>query len=133
MTILTGHEIESVRLGKIRNTNTSDDKRRELLDNVRKKMSAATQARRLMCGAVGTLEKKIPGIVPGHAYGILGYDTKTDLVMVWNPWGNNRKAKGSPGLEYGYFMQDGKFLVPLTELVQFMHIEIETDRPRLGK
>ena len=79
-------------------------------------------------GKGGGKAKDWPPHMPhGHAFAILGYDERTDLVHVWNPWGNNVTPKGADGLKNGYKTQTGQFFVPLKEFVEiFNKINFET-------
>ena len=71
--------------------------------------------------------KKTPSITPDHAYAILGFDSNTDLVHVWNPHGNNFTPKGPDGLQNGYVTKRGAFDIPLKDLIQiFTYVSIET-------
>ena len=74
-------------------------------------------------------DKKLP-VPHGHAYGVVSYDPARHLVRVFNPWGNNRKPNGLPGLENGYATDHGFFEVPVSEFVQiFSSVEYETEAP----
>jgi hypothetical protein len=62
--------------------------------------------------------KTPPEMADGHAYAILGYDAKEDTVHIWNPWGNNHKPNGPPGLANGYVTEDGHFHMPMRDLLR---------------
>ncbi len=69
-------------------------------------------------GPAGAGVKYPPGIVSRHAYAVIGYEPRTQVVTVMNPWGNRFTPRGPPGLEHGYPTQAGVFRVPLDEFVQ---------------
>jgi hypothetical protein len=75
--------------------------------------------------------KKLPkGIPHGHAFGVLGYDATRCIVQVFNPWGNEVKPAGPPGLEFGYPTHHGMFEVPVREFIQiFPSLHYETEKP----
>jgi len=83
---------------------------------LRAALTAATKENRLM--TCGTLKTTIPGLTPNHAYAILGYDSATDVIRVWNPHGDTREVKGEPGPKNGYPIRDGIFELPLTVFVK---------------
>jgi Calpain family cysteine protease len=117
--MLDGHQSRSIdlknsRLGTAR-----------LAETVRKDFIAAFREHLLVLA--GTDKKFAPGIVDDHEYAVLGYDKKTDLVSVWNPWSNNFTPKGPDGLRNGYTTKNGKFVIPLKDLVEnYGDITIET-------
>ena len=74
-----------------------------------------------------TLPKGIPH---GHALSVFGYDKDRRVVLVFNPWGNSRKATDPPGLVNGYPTTHGTFEVPLAEFVQiFWYFNCESKKP----
>ena len=86
------------------------------LGDLRRQLSVAVRENRLM--TCGTLKTTTPGLTPNHAYAVLGYDAKTDLVKLWNPHGGSFTPKGTSGLAKGYPMKDGVFQMPAAEWVQ---------------
>ena len=118
ISLLTGHESKSLMLNKVAN----NDEVHQLLVDVTKK-------KRLVC--VGKDDKKAPpGIVNNHLYAVLGYDAQARRVSIFNPWGNNFKPKGNPGIEHGFETEDGHFKVPLDQFQKVFHDVIyETDKP----
>jgi hypothetical protein len=82
-------------------------------------------------GVTGDKSIRLPrGIVHGHVYGVLGYNPATRMVMVFNPWGNQVRPKGPPGLANGYPTNHGIFQVPLSDFIQlFAGFTYESDRP----
>lgn len=126
--VLTGHRADSVRLSHIKTPKSSDDQA-AFVDSVRKRITEALAAKRLV-GAGTDKEPGVPGISPNHAYAILAYDAANDKVHMWNPHGNTFRPKGEPGKAAGYPTRAGKFDVPLGEFVTtFQRLFIETDRP----
>jgi hypothetical protein len=117
--ILDGHQTRKVELHNIRPGTPQ-------LAALRKDLNAAQREHRLV--KAGTpAGKKTPGITPGHAYAILGYDKETDLVRVWNPHGNNFTPKGPDGLQNGYTTKSGQFDIPLRDLLHiFRDVTFET-------
>ena len=62
-------------------------------------------------------------------YAILGM--RQGHVEIWNPWGYKYhfEPKGRPGRRQGYFVESGKFSVPMHDFVQiFGTVNIETDQ-----
>jgi Calpain family cysteine protease len=117
--ILDGYKVKSFPLEKIRTKAAQ-------LSELRREMISALNENRLV-KAETSEGKKTPGITPGHAYAILGYDKKADVCHVWNPHGNNFTPKGSDGLQNGYTTKRGEFDIPLKDLVQiFADVNIET-------
>ncbi len=119
--IFTGHDVQKIDLKEF-TPNSS-------LKTLRKKLDKAVSEQLLM--KTGTGGKKLPPGVPhGHAFAVLGYDKKTDLVQVWNPWRNNFTPDGPDGLKNGYTTKGGQFFVPIKEFVEiFSNINIETKIP----
>jgi len=99
-------------------------------DQLHKRFVELTGGRRLI--AVGT-EKDArvpPSISDSHAYAILGYDRKKRQVKIFNPWGNDFKPDGKPGLAKGYQTEHGLFFMPLSEFqTVFSYVYYETDKP----
>jgi hypothetical protein len=95
--------------------------RERLVDNVRRQ--------RLTCCAT-TRARTPPGIAQRHLYAVLDFDTRNDLVHVWNPWGNDVDPQGPPGIENGYRVRDGRFVVPLADFIRiFVSVIYQTERP----
>jgi hypothetical protein len=70
--------------------------------------------------AVGTVPKFPPNITLKHAYAVLAYDPKTDVVTFWNPHGQTFHPTGPAGLANGYPTEHGRFNVPMGELQMFV-------------
>lgn len=134
LSILTGHEIERASCSPFREKTTTDEEKQKALQEIRRQMVATQAAGRLICG--GTLKGKTaeghkpPGVRGPHAYAILGYDEKTDVVTLWDPHGDDFKPAGPAGIQHGYLRSEGRTQIPLTELVLwFGGFSFETDRP----
>lgn len=91
--MLTGHKAEKLMLAK-----SNQDQVHTLFQRV-------TQRRHLTCIGKGDAPK-IPGLVDGHIYAIMGYDPKGRHVNIFNPWGNNFTPKGDPGKSNGLSYQE---------------------------
>lgn len=139
LSILTGHEIQRASCAAFRDKKTTEEQKQKLLQDIRRQMTTTQAAGRLICG--GTLKGKTaaghkpPGVRGPHAYAILAYDAKTDLVTLWDPHGDDFKPDAEPaGIQHGYPRSQGRALIPLTELVQwFGGFSFETDRPLKGE
>jgi hypothetical protein len=117
--LITGHRFERFSCKPFKDATLSDSEKKDKLESLRKGLGMAVEDKRLICGGTPK-EVKVPGVTPNHAYAILNYDKKTDLVTFWNPHGQNFKPKGEPGLEFGYLVTKGKFQVPLKEAVTWI-------------
>ncbi|MEI8290233.1 MAG: C2 family cysteine protease [Verrucomicrobiota bacterium] len=118
---LDGQKASRINLSKRRGT--------EFADTIRKDIKLALHENRLVNAGTG---KKVttPHIVPTHAYAVLGFNSKTDLVRVWNPWGNNFTPEGSDGLRNGYTTKDGQFDIPMEDFLEiYQGLTIETRVP----
>jgi len=79
-------------------------------------------------------QAKVPGLGYDHAYAIIGYAPRTDLVSVWNPWRQNFTPKGPEGVEHGFVTEHGVFQVHLTTLYhQFSTVHLETIAPSVPR
>ena len=71
-----------------------------------------------------------PGIVGGHAYGVLGYAPAKKLVTIWNPWGDDWEPKGTPGIQNGYPRKGGVFTMPLQDFMAvFGGLDVQASAP----
>jgi hypothetical protein len=125
---ITGHKIQrfSCKFAKDEKHSASD--REHIMNQMRQYLTAAVKHHRPM--TCGTLSTTTPGITPNHAYAVLGYDRKTDRIVLWNPHGSNFTPKGPEGLEHGYARENGVFAMPLEHFVeQFAGVAVETDQP----
>jgi hypothetical protein len=72
-------------------------------------------------------------MVANHAYAVLGFNTDSAIVHVWNPHGDDFTPVGRPGIQAGYHVQDGHFFIPLYEFLQvFMALTYESGLPGRG-
>ena len=127
ISLLTGHK--AVQLDVLKHA--ADEKANKHLRDV---LIAGTKNRYLMsAGTPGHDHKLPPGIVSGHAYGVLGFDDAKDLVHLWNPWGNHFQPKKEPAsLENGYPVKDGYFDVPFADFVK-IYAYLDHETPELLK
>jgi hypothetical protein len=86
----------------------------------------AMQRNRLMAQAV-VPHTDPPGPLPGnHAYAVLGFDPRNDILTVWNPWGDNFQPMGPEGRQHGWPRRHGIFQIPLADFVHvFSSLDIE--------
>jgi hypothetical protein len=97
----------------------------------RDQLSANVRLRRLTCCGTTNAETP-PGIARTHLYAVLDFDSMTDVVHVWNPWGNYFEPQGPPGIANGYRVRDGRFSLPLSDFIRiFGQLIYETDRPAI--
>lgn len=121
---ITGHEIKRFSCKWAKDEKTAPAERDAKLAELRESLTAAVREQRLMtCGTVVTTT---PGLTPNHAYAILGFDSATDRLRLWNPHGGSFRPKGEAGLTHGYAMSDGIFEIPLLDFVnQFSGLAFE--------
>lgn len=92
---------------------------------LRENLITAFRKHRLV--VAGTDKKIVPGIPDEHEYAILAYNDKTEMLHIWNPWGDNFTPKGSDGLQNGYTRRNGEFDIPLRDFVKvYSEITFET-------
>jgi hypothetical protein len=125
ITLLTGHKVDSLDVLKHAKEPAATKKLRDV-------MIAEAKGRLLMgAGTPGEDHKLPPGVISGHCYAVLGFDSSKDIVHLWNPWGNNFQPKKEPvGLENGYPVKDGLFDVPFGDFIKiFGYFDYETHEP----
>lgn len=89
------------------------------LSVTREKMTKAFDNNKIVTASI---EKPILGskndlnLPDGHVYSVLGYDKKTDVVTVRNPWGSGEPTKDQKVLDG---TNDGVFKMPLAEFVKY--------------
>jgi hypothetical protein len=129
--LYSGHRTRSVNLRDPQKANaTIADLRREIPLLLEKgKLVAVSMGAHPPLG-----QAKVPNLGYKHAYAIMGFDPKTDQVIVWNPWGQNFVPKGPEGVVHGFAAEHGIFRIPLTTFYhQFSHVIMETnERMRVG-
>jgi len=65
-------------------------------------------------------------LIGNHCYAILAFDTETDILTVWNPWGNDFTPKGPSGPEFGFERRGGVFKISLDDFMKlFRYLAIE--------
>jgi len=128
---LTGHKITRFSFAFAKSTVTTEAEFAVKLTDLRRQLAEATQAKRLM--TCGTLKTTTPGLTPNHAYAVLGYDTASDSVRLWNPHGQNFHPANTEGVENGYATDEGIFQVPLDHFVrQFSGMAFEVTAEKAG-
>lgn len=126
--VLTGHEIVRFKCSTAADPKLSPADRQVKLDELRHLLISTSGRGHLM--TCGTTKPTTPGITPNHAYAVLGFDEKSDMIRLWNPHGGNFNPKGDPGRDHGWALVDGRFNLPLTDFVHvFAGVAFETDRP----
>jgi hypothetical protein len=123
--LYSGHRARSVALRHPRAATA-------IIADLRREIPLVLEKRMLIAVAMGTNppegQPKVPNLGYKHAYAILGFDRKTDLVTVWNPWGQNFVPKGPEGIEHGFAAQHGVFRIPLATLYhEFSRVFMETN------
>lgn len=133
ISLLTGHKASygPIRKGKGKELPPpAEHEAAEIQTRLNELLREAAGQHALVCA--GTSGGKLPpGVISDHDYAVLGYDSGSRTVTVWNPWGQNHPLKeGSPGLERGYEVKGGKFTVPLHDFVRiFEGVYYETRTP----
>ncbi len=124
--LLTGHEAASAPTGKWmrENPGQAETKLHDLLTTL-------TKERKLIAANTGKDDRPLPKHIPHrHAFGIFGYDAATRTVRLFNPWGNDVRPDGPPGLVNGYPTSNGVFEMPLRDFMRvFDGLHYETDKP----
>jgi Calpain family cysteine protease len=123
MTLYSGHKVKGIKLRDTRQANARlQEIRRELPITLAHGRMASVEMGDPPSGAA-----KVRGLGYHHAYAIMAFDSKSDRVSVWNPWGQNFKPKGPEGAENGFTTEHGIFQVPLATLYeQFSTVHLET-------
>jgi hypothetical protein len=127
MALFTGHKTAGAPMGRWfkQDPQSAVKKMDELLAKL-------TSEHRLMAVCTGGDKTKMlpKGIPHGHVLGVLEYNPASQMVRMFNPWGNHVKPAGPSGLVNGYPTQHGIFDVPLREFIQiFSGFSYETDTP----
>ena len=124
--VLTGHKATSAPSGKWLKENPAqaEAKLHDLLVKLAKE-------HKLMAAGTGKADRPLPKhIAHSHAFGIFGYDGRTRMLRMFNPWGNDVKPDDPPGLVNGYATHNGVFDVPLHDFLRiFNGVNYETDKP----
>ncbi len=136
MKLLTAHQIVTVTLKRTKKPHTEAEFT-ALQGQLHKILQVTVAEKALLC--CGTSAGQLPhGIISDHAYAIVGYDAASQTVHVWNPWGANYDVKLKPGLkpgmDYGYEVVKGNFVMPLHDFVRvFSDFHYETPIVPKGK
>ncbi len=70
-----------------------------------------------------------PGLPGNHAYAVLAFEPRTDVITLWNPHGGVFTPRGGSGPKFGYASRDGRFEMPLSEFRQlFEELSAESNR-----
>jgi len=105
----TGREVDIYKLGLNANR---DDVRRALIVLHNRKSLATT-----------LLLHKPPAKLPyDHVYAIMDFDSSTNTVTLWNPWGTSFTPNGPSGPEYGYERHKGIFYLTLDEFISYYSV-----------
>ncbi len=116
LAFITGREMYRVSCKFAKEKDLSQTDYDKHMAELRAALTSAVKEKRLM--TCGTLKTTIPGITPNHAYAILGFDSATDVIRLWNPHGDTKQVKAEPGPQNGYPITDGIFEMPLTVFVK---------------
>lgn len=118
---LTGHQTADYYFGKRGKPSTP-------IPQVREALKSALASGRLVEAFTWNVSKT--PLPPDHAFAVLGYDSATDTINLWNPWGDNFDPSGPAGPQNGYPRVNGKFQMPLADFVKiFAQLRAETDQP----
>lgn len=74
--------------------------------------------RRLMAEVL-LLHRPAAKLAWDHVYAVLGYDARSQVVVLWNPWGTDFQPSGPSGPANGYARVRGVFQIPFDEFVEF--------------
>lgn len=114
--LLTGHKGEYLQFRKDKAPPPSEAEAKTLMTKAHGVLDMVQEKHRV--AVAGTPNGKCPpGISDDHDYAILGFDGKKNEVHLWNPWGNTFEPKGAPGLQNGYPVKGGEFMMPLKDFV----------------
>ncbi|AWM37455.1 hypothetical protein GobsT_45790 [Gemmata obscuriglobus] len=116
--VVTGHPIERFSCKFAKEEKLSEKEFGAKLDDLRKKLTAAFAEKRLVTCGTASGGTRVPNVDGNHAYAVIGFDPKTDEIVLWNPHGQSFTPKGKPGMEYGYQTKNGQFRAPLPEFVK---------------
>ena len=132
---LTGHKVHRISFPKT--VTARAEEREKMLAEARAALVSAIAEHREITAGIDPPRAKtadLPKIPKGfgihHVYAIVNYDPKTDVVEIWNPWGQTFHPKGEAGLVNGYETDHGRFKLPLAEAYQFYtSFTFETGEP----
>lgn len=77
-----------------------------------------------------TASSNTPGLPHNHAYAVLEWNGRRQIIRLWNPHGGEHRPLGLAGPKFGYPTKDGIFEMPLSDFRDlFNGIAAETNRP----
>ena len=122
ISLLTGHKSDTIAW----KSGLPED-----LLNIRYLLGKGVKNKSLMgAGVPFDLKKPPPAIIVGHAYAILNYDEKKDVITLWNPHGNDFKPMGPEGFINGYETKGGVFTLTSRDFsFLFNYLFVETNKP----
>lgn len=122
ISLLTGHKSDTIAW----KSGLPED-----LLNIRYLLGKGVKNKSLMgAGVPFDLKKPPPAIIVGHAYAILNYDEKKDVITLWNPHGNDFKPMGPDGFINGYETKGGVFTLTSRDFsFLFNYLFVETNKP----
>ena len=122
ISLLTGHKSDTIAW----KSGLPED-----LLNIRYLLGKGVKNKSLMgAGVPFDLKKPPPAIIVGHAYAILNYDEKKDVITLWNPHGNDFKPMGPEGFINGYETKGGVFTLSSRDFsFLFNYLFVETNKP----
>ncbi len=125
----TGHKVVTLRLDQANGNNA-----RPTVRQIRDLLLRLTREHRVITAGALTRDIKLPpGLVRRHCWAVVGYEPNSQLIRIFNPWGNEFEPKGTPGLANGYAVHHGVFAMPLREFIQeYRILNYETDEPLNG-
>ncbi len=110
--LMTGHPIKDI---DFKESKDPADLKRKLVSALKH----ATAAGHLMTTSTVKGKTLPPEIGDEHDYAVLGFDAKTEMVSIWNPWGKDFTPKQSPpGLKHGYETKSGRFEVSVDDFLK---------------
>lgn len=127
--LYTGHRVRSLALRDPREERVRLEELRRLLPET---LGAGRIAGVGMAPHPAEGHPRVPKLGYNHAYAILDYDSRSELVTDWNPWGENFEPSGPQGPQHGYRTEHGVFRVPL---VQFYHVfsKVHLETPEIER
>lgn len=124
LAFISGNEMERFTLTWAKDSKTTPEETASKLQELRSKLVVAFAEHR--CVTTGTTKPSMPGLLGGHAYGVIGYNEATDEIRVWDPHGDDFTPKVAPSPSAGFPRNNGVCAMPLTVFVkQFAGLAFE--------
>ena len=105
----------------------------EGLAEIRQILPEALEHGKLACAKMAAAqagEARVPHLGYNHAYAVLGFDRESDVLTLWNPWGDTFTPKGPDGPELGFTTKHGVFRIPLETFYHtFSGLPVESSVP----